>query len=368
MTQSILRVLIQEKLAHGRFPRTHIPRTWGGPRNGKGLLRGLTLAAFAALGTMTCVASAGAATAITECMTLSTFGGAYVLANDLASCGGTCLEVANDRITIDLAGHTIAGPLDERNQGLCSDAGVGAGITTDSGTARQVTTIKNGTITGFFGDGINLDLSTRNLILNLTSSFNSGGGIFVGARSLVKGCVIADNGGNGITIGDFGQIQDCEITGNAGGFGIFGGHHMLVKDNIVSGNQLGINVGDFGTVTYNESSKNTFRGLFSGNRSLVTGNTTNENGIGYDEAGIATGGLSSVTYNFSNQNGGGGIDVALGGPFEGTRSLVTGNITNRNGGIGVAASCPSTVTNNRSLDNGLMNYDIGKGCHSTNNK
>ena len=368
MTQSILRVLIQEKLAHGRFPRTHIPRTWGGPRNGKGLLRGLTLAAFAALGTMTCVASAGAATAITECMTLSTFSGAYVLANDLASCGGTCLEVANDRITIDLAGHTIAGPLDERNQGLCSDAGVGAGITTDSGTARQVTTIKNGTITGFFGDGINLDLSTRNLILNLTSSFNSGGGIFVGARSLVKGCVIADNGGNGITIGDFGQIQDCEITGNAGGFGIFGGHHMLVKDNIVSGNQLGINVGDFGTVTYNESSKNTFRGLFSGNRSLVTGNTTNENGIGYDEAGIATGGLSSVTYNFSNQNGGGGIDVALGGPFEGTRSLVTGNITNRNGGIGVAASCPSTVTNNRSLDNGLMNYDIGKGCHSTNNK
>jgi hypothetical protein len=81
-------------------------------------LRGLTLAAFAALGTMTCVASAGAATAITECMTLSTFGGAYVLANDLASCGGTCLEVDNDRITIDLAGHTIAGPLDERNQGF----------------------------------------------------------------------------------------------------------------------------------------------------------------------------------------------------------------------------------------------------------
>ena len=62
MTQPILRVLIQEKLADGRLPRTQIPRIWGGPRNGKGLLRGLTLAAFAALGTMTCVASAGAAT------------------------------------------------------------------------------------------------------------------------------------------------------------------------------------------------------------------------------------------------------------------------------------------------------------------
>ncbi len=45
MTQPIRRVLIQETLA-----------------NGKGLLRGLTLAAFAVLGTMTCVASVGAAT------------------------------------------------------------------------------------------------------------------------------------------------------------------------------------------------------------------------------------------------------------------------------------------------------------------
>jgi hypothetical protein len=150
MTQSILRVLIQEKLAHGRFPRTHIPRTWGGPRNGKGLLRGLTLAAFAALGTMTCVASAGAATAITECMTLSTFGGAYVLANDLASCGGTCLVVANDRITIDLAGHTIAG---SRCAGCSATESAGSRIA--DGAAG--TTIKNGTITGF---AVGVDLAS----------------------------------------------------------------------------------------------------------------------------------------------------------------------------------------------------------------
>jgi hypothetical protein len=45
MPQPTLRVLIQEKLAHGRLARTNILR--------KGLLHGLTLAAFAALGTMT---------------------------------------------------------------------------------------------------------------------------------------------------------------------------------------------------------------------------------------------------------------------------------------------------------------------------
>ena len=51
----------------------------------KGLLRRLTLAAFAVLGTMTCAASAGAAEAITSCATLSTFGGTYVLAADLTA-------------------------------------------------------------------------------------------------------------------------------------------------------------------------------------------------------------------------------------------------------------------------------------------
>ena len=63
-----------------------------------------------------------------------------------------------DRITIDLAGYTISG----------SCEGVGAGVT-DSGTALQGTTVKNGTIKGF-ADGVLLANSTSNQILNLTSS------------------------------------------------------------------------------------------------------------------------------------------------------------------------------------------------------
>ncbi len=65
---------------------------------------------------------------------------------------------------------------------------------------------------------------------------------------------------------------------------------------------------------------------------------------------------------------GGGIDVGVDGVFDGTQSLVTGNTTNDNGGIGVEASCPSTVTNNKSSRNG-SNYDInGPGCRTNNNK
>ena len=68
-------------------------------------------------------------------MDLNTFGETYVLTADLTSCG-TCLVVANDRITIDLAGHTIS-VLRWRRR------------VTDGGIPRQGTTVKNGTITGF---------------------------------------------------------------------------------------------------------------------------------------------------------------------------------------------------------------------------
>jgi parallel beta-helix repeat protein len=358
MNQPILRVLIQEELANGRSPRTHIPRIWSRPRTppamSKGLLRGLTLAAFAALGTLTCVASAGAAEAIKSCGTLSTFGRIYVLAADLTSCGD-CLVVTRDRITIDLAGYTISGSCD----------GVGAGVT-DSGTALQGTTVKNGTITGF-ADGVLLANSTSNQILNLTSSGNSGDGINVGARSNVKGCVIEDNGLNGLIIGDFGHVQDCTITGHvgtegSGGFGIVGAARLLVRDNDVVDNLVGIVVGDSSNVSFNTASNNVFSGLFASNRALVTGNTTNGNGT----AGITTGGNTNVSHNTSNGNGG-GIAVGVDGVFDGTRSLVTGNTTNDNKDVGVEAWCPSTVTNNNSLGNG-SNYTLnGPGCQAKNN-
>jgi len=378
MTQPILRVLIQNNFAIGRLPHSHIPRIWGGPRAhpamSKGLLRGLALAAFAALGTLTCVASAGAAEAITSCpTTLNTFGGTYVLADDLESCG-TCLVVANDRITIDLAGHTISG--------LCGGDGV-----SDGGTARQGTTVKNGAITGF-EVGVLLPTSTRNQILNLTSSANSAIGIIVGEYSLVKGsagttgppCLIENNGQNGIIFtctlssegcASFGRIQDCTIAGHVtnGGFGIIGGDRMFVRGNSVEDNGVGILVGDFSNVSFNDSSNNVATGLFAGKRALVTGNTTKWNGT----AGITTGGNTNVSHNTSNNNGGGGINVVVIDPLldDGTRNLVTGNTTNDNGLVGITAMCPGTVTNNKSSGNGSGiwdNYDIGLGCRNTNNK
>jgi hypothetical protein len=352
MPQPILRVLIQEKLAHGRFPRTYSPR--------KGLLRGLTLAAFAALGTMICVASAGAAP-LSTCGTLKTLGGTYSLTMDLVSCE-TCLVVANDRITIDLAGHMISMPPD------CVGDVFTAGVT-DNGTARQGTTVKNGKIMGF-DSGVFLLPSSRSLIRNLISTLNSVYGIVVGDRSLVKDSVITDNGDSGIFIGDFSQVQGCTITGHnqgASGFGIFGGSRLLVTDNTIMDNLVGISATDFATISFNDSLGNFYTGVSAGSNSLVTGNQANDNG-----AGIAVGGLSSVSYNVSSRNTNGGIDVG----FNTGNSLVTGNTTNDNGDAGVTAWCPttapSTVTNNNSVRNGgappSPNYLFNGVCRTTNNK
>jgi hypothetical protein len=374
MTQPIPRVLIQEQRADGRLPRTQIPRIWGGagtsPTASKGLLRGLALAAFAVLGTMTWVGSAGAVTRTESCGELSTFGETYILTSDLtlASCE-TCFVVANDRITIDLGGHTISGP--------CTDvAGAGpfsAGVT-DGGTTRQGTTVKNGKITGFEG-GINLGSSTRTVIRNLEVSKNAANGLVLGAQSLVKGCTVESNGQDGINIaGDFSQVQDCTISGN-GGTGINAlVTRMLVTRNTVGGNVSGIVAGESSTVSFNTSSDNSNFGVWVGIHSRITGNTTSGNG----NSGVATDGLSLVSNNISNDNGGGGITcprfglepcISIPNDFDGTRSVLTGNTTNRNVFVGVEAWCPSTVTNNTSTGNGDDYNFNGPGvCQTKNNK
>jgi len=412
MTQPIPRVLIQETLANDRLPRAQVSRIWGGQRSGetcdggeatvrrthpamsKGLARGLAVATFAALSAMSCVASAGVATKITSCGTLDTFGGTYVLTANLTSCD-TCLVVANNRITIDLAGYTISGSCKARDCAgddvLCQ--GPRAGVT-EGGTPWLGTTVKNGTITGF-DVGIDLALSTQNVIRGLTSSANSADGIMVGNHSLVKDSLIEGNGQDGIFITDFGQVEDCTIGGPTEayptaqgnkGFGISGFSRLLIRNNMVVGNQTGIFVGDFSTVSFNTASGNSTTGVYAGIHSLVTSNETTGNGngdIGGDGgAGIIAGGLSTVSYNISSGNVGGGIAVTNDEFGDGTRSLVTGNITNSNGNAGVEAWCPSTVTNNQSSGNGgnianrslvtdSMNYDYNgppEACRTKNNK
>ena len=201
---------------------------------------------------------ASAAVSIAACGILNTFGQTYNATADLKACGGDFLVVANNRITIDLQGHSIIQD--------CPTP-FGAGVT-DGGIARDLTVVKNGAITGFVF-GIELDSSTRNEVRNVTTASNTLDGIFVGDRSLVKDCASVDNGldailgGDGVRGKERVQVQNCEASGNGA------------------------------------------NGIHVGNRCLVTANTAEEN----LEDGIATGGSCTVSRNTASDNDDDGIDV-----------------------------------------------------------
>jgi hypothetical protein len=268
---------------------------------------------FIALLTWASVASAAGAVNIASCQTLSTPNTVYKLTTNLRRCGD-CLVVANNRITIDLQGHSITGQ--------CKNS---AGVT-DRGITRDSTVVKNGSIASF-RVGVLLSSSTRNQVRNIQVTSNIIG-IWAGDKSLVKSCSATFNRatdeefGYGIIVGDHSQVEGCDAS-----------HNGLV-------------------------------GILAGNHCLITRNTANRN---IDE-GIATGSFCTVSFNTAIFNEIDGIDVGDGRSDSGAHSLVTGNSVYGNGGGGIEVTCPSDVTNNTASTNG-SNYTLrGTNCHTANNE
>jgi parallel beta-helix repeat protein len=280
-------------------------------------VRGLACSVLAALATMTWVSGAAAVIPLAACGILNQTSQTYNVTADLHASGGDCLVVAANRITINLQGHAIIQD---------SPTPFGAGIT-DGGIPRDVTVVKNGSITGFVF-GIELDSSTRNEVRNVTVHSNTLDGISVGDNSLVKDCEAVDNGldailgGDGIRGKDRVQVQGCDASGNGA------------------------------------------NGIHVANRCLVTLSTASEN----FEDGIATGGFCTVSRNTASDNDDDGIDVGHGGEFDGSRSLVTLNRVDDNVDNGVRVRCPSTFTNNVASGNFLDYSPDGAGCIDINNQ
>jgi len=283
----------------------------------KRIVRGLGLAACTALVTMVWVSAAAAQVSlITACGKLDVFGKPYKVANDLHACGD-CLVVANNRISIDLQGHSIV------HKCVATDPPsppAAAGIT-DGGIPRNGVVIFNGTISDFVF-GIDLEASTRIEVRRVIVKGSDLDGIVVGASTLVKSCQSLANGGDGIRgLKGFIQIQECATSGNDA------------------------------------------NGIHVGNGCLITANVANEN----LEEGIATGGRCTVTHNVASSNADGGIDVGHDDEFNGSGSLVTANTTDDNFDDGIHVRCPSTVTNNLASGNAI-DFDLeGTNCFAKNN-
>lgn len=265
------------------------------------------------------VVNASGAVPISACQTLSDANTTYKLTADLIGCS-QCLVVANDKITIDLQGHSIT-----------STCGSGAGIGSELNIGRDLIVIKNGSIQGY-SFGIGLSTSRRVSVLGVTVRDNSTYGIAVGADSLVKACE-ASGSGIGVLVFDRGQVQQCNSHDNATGIEA---------------------VGDNCLITMNTANENFFGGINAfGNKCTVSYNTASFNRNGAGITALGSGHL--VTHNVAmNNDGSGGCSgvsaclVASTADFE--------------------INCPSDVTYNDSTNGFPASYVLnGKGCHTTNN-
>ena len=192
---------------------------------------------------------------ITTCGTITT-SGSYKVANNLVA-AGNCLILAASNVSIDLDGFTISG-----------DGTTGSGITTF---------------------GVVEGLSVRNGTIRL---FDSGINVF-GNNMLIERMSLMRNASYGLR-----AVED-----------------VLLKDSIVSGNGVGVQVGEGAVVTGNTISFNTSDGL----RTAVAG-------------------------------------ASPGGTFAGNTLL-------RNGGAGLRVECPSAIIGNTANGNAGGNVvRVGNGC------
>lgn len=241
-----------------------------------------------------------------------------VLTADLL-CDGTTdgLIIGAAGVTLDLKGHTIAGP--------------GPAHTMYSGVrvaGHADVTVTRGTISGFQA-GVVLDQAWGATVSKLTAAENTRGvNIAGGGGHLVTQSTIVDNDGDGIRLG--------LSTGNA------------VHRNTVAGNTWGISVADGSSdnvVSRNTVSASRANGLaaFAG----ATGTSFEQNTVsGSWQAGIIVTGDTSATtlsQNKSNANIGTGIVAS--------HALVVKNTTVDNGGQGIVAVASTDGGGNKAAGN-----------------
>jgi parallel beta-helix repeat protein len=272
-------------------------------------------------------ASAAGAVLIDACQTLSDANTTYKLTTDLTSCD-SCLIVANDKITIDLQGHSITSTCTSTSQSERS-------AVTDQRNTFNVITIKNGFVSRY-DFGVFLQTSTRVSVLAVTAS-NNGAGIVAGPQSLVKGSEAFRNG-IGISVGPRGQVQQSNSHDN-GSVGIFtSGDNCLITASTANGNVFaGILVESKRcTISFNTANNNRGPGISAGAADSGSGHLVTHNVALNNNSIVGCLGVSACLVNSSN------IDFRIG--------------------------CPSTVTDNDSTNGFPASYDLqGTGCHTTNN-
>jgi parallel beta-helix repeat protein len=224
-------------------------------------------------------------------------GSYYLTANIVGPIGKNGITIASNDVVIDLNGFNMLGM-----------AGSLTGIAVSGSTNSII--IRNGTVNGWGGDGINLcdtvGYNNRDHVVEgVIVHDNGGSGIRILMEGLITNCVAAHNGENGIQTDRACVIQSCSVRYNLK-FGIQTSTGCVITDVSCRDNNLvGIWAGTFNHVERCV----VFGGTGSGitiDSGMVVGCTVQQCG----QTGIRSIYSSTITNNVLAYNAGDGILVA----------------------------------------------------------
>jgi hypothetical protein len=289
--------------------------------------------------------------------------GSYYLTGPItgvAAKNGISIEASD--VTIDLRGFQVTGV-----------PGSFDGVRFTDGNNRL--TLRNGTITGWGGDGVNefagegiaeegiyedlhlaanggsgMSLGDKCTVRACRFSDNSNYGLYADGRATISRCTAGNNGYSGIYFGS-GSVLDSVSADNGGsGFESFG-EPVLMKDCVAFGNlDSGFLTGGGAQIADCIARDNASKGIDAGYFSSVTRCTVKNN-----PWGIYAGGSCHIIGNFCEGNGDGIYT------YEGRNEIDGNHVLNGGIGINVDASFASS-TNNLVIRNNVggntTNYDV----------
>lgn len=209
------------------------------------------------------------------------------LAGTLIANQGDGFVVAADGVTIDLGGHD-----------LIARGNTGTAILVDGSVMGL--TVRDGTISGWTGAGIDARSAAGSLfeklslhkngewglrtgpgskVMDVVAHMNVKDGILADADTLVQGCTLTNNGNDGLHLGNHAMAIDCVASENyLFGVRVFDG--AMVKNCTVSHNNMGISADDGATIEGCVASFNTLIGIRTGKACIVNDNTVKDNETG----------------------------------------------------------------------------------------
>ncbi len=227
--------------------------------------------------------------------TISQPGSYYLTDNIIGAAGKHGVKITTSDVTLDLNGYALLGVENSLD-----------GVHVSAAGAQRIT-IRNGSVVGWFEDGVDLSLASRCVVVDVRAESNAHNGLKLGNGSMVAGCSVSGNFSDGLVAGSNCSILHTSASLNQGD-GVTTGAVCLVNDVDARANKgSGIVVSSNSLVTGSRAMDNGNLGLGNGveclNTCAIVGNTVSGNA----RDGVAAGPSSMIVKNVASGNGSAGI-------------------------------------------------------------